>query len=192
MANALYFGDNLEVLRESIKDESVDLIYLDPPFNSNATYNVLFRTPKGHQSDAQIEAFDDTWHWGAHAEAAFADVMQQSNTDVAEVTRALRSVLGENDMMAYLAMMAIRLLELHRVLKPTGSIYLHCDPSASHYLKIVLDQVFGLENFRNEIIWKRTSSHSEQPVAIWVGRSRHIAFLHQERRKHLESTVSSA
>jgi site-specific DNA-methyltransferase (adenine-specific) len=160
LANALYFGDNLEVLRESIKDESVDLIYLDPPFNSNATYNVLFRTPKGHQSDAQIEAFDDTWHWGAHAEAAFADVMQQSNTDVAEVARALRSVLGENDMMAYLAMMAIRLLELHRVLKATGSIYLHCDPSASHYLKIVMDQVFGAENYRNEIVWKRTSAHN--------------------------------
>jgi adenine specific DNA methylase Mod len=160
MANALYFGDNLGVLRESIKDESADLIYLDPPFNSNATYNVLFRTPKGHQSDAQIEAFDDTWHWGEQAEAAFADVMQQANTDVAEVARALRSVLGDNDMMAYLAMMAIRLLELHRVLKPTGSLYLHCDPTASHYLKIVLDQVFGVENFQNEIIWKRTSAHS--------------------------------
>jgi len=151
--NQLYFGDNLDVLRESIKDESVDLVYLDPPFNSNATYNVLFRTPKGHQSDAQIEAFDDTWHWGAHAEAACAELMQQANTDVAEVIRALRSVLGDNDMMAYLAMMAIRLLELHRVLKPTGSLYLHCDPTASHYLKILLDQVFGKENFRNEIIW---------------------------------------
>jgi DNA modification methylase len=157
MRNALYFGDNLEVLRESIKDESIDLIYLDPPFNSNATYNVLFKTPKGHQSDAQIEAFDDTWHWGEHAEAAFADLMQQPNTDVAEVVRALRSVLGENDMMAYLTMMAIRLLELHRVLKPTGSLYLHCDPTASHYLKIVLDQVFGAEHFRNEIIWLRTA-----------------------------------
>lgn len=158
--NSLYFGDNLEVLRESIKDESVDLIYLDPPFNSNATYNVLFKTPKGHRSDAQIEAFDDTWHWGEHAEAVFADLMQQSNTDVAEVTRALRSVLGENDMMAYLAMMASRLLELHRVLRSTGSLYLHCDPTASHYLKIVLDQVFGADNFQNEIIWKRTSAHS--------------------------------
>jgi adenine specific DNA methylase Mod len=158
--NALYYGDNLEVLRESIKDESVDLIYLDPPFNSNATYNVLFKTPKGHQSDAQIEAFDDTWHWGPHAEAAFADLMQQPNTDVAEVARALRSVLGENDMMAYLAMMAIRLLELHRALKPTGSMYLHCDPTASHYLKVVLDAVFGGDNYRNEIIWKRSHAHN--------------------------------
>lgn len=161
MTNALYFGDNLDVLRESIKDESVDLIYLDPPFNSNATYNVLFKTPKGHQSDAQIEAFDDTWHWGEHAEAAFTELIGQSNTDVAEVIHALRSVLGENDMMAYLAMMAIRLLELHRVLKPTGSLYLHCDPTASHYLKVVLDQVFGAENFRNEIVWQRTSSHND-------------------------------
>jgi len=161
MRNALYFGDNLEVLRESIKDESVDLVYLDPPFNSNATYNVLFKSPKGHKSDAQIEAFDDTWHWGEHAEAAFAELMQQSNTDVAEVMTALRSVLGENDMMAYLAMMAIRLLELHRVLKPTGSIYLHCDPTASHYLKIVLDQVFGAQFFRSEVIWRRTGSHNK-------------------------------
>jgi site-specific DNA-methyltransferase (adenine-specific) len=155
---ALYFGDNLGVLRNDIKDESVDLIYLDPPFNSNATYNVLFKSPKGHQSDAQIAAFDDTWHWGPHAEAAFAEVMQQGNTDVAEVIRALRSVLGENDMMAYLSMMAVRLVELHRVLKSTGSLYLHCDPTASHYLKIVLDQVFGQENFRSEIIWRRTAS----------------------------------
>lgn len=160
MANALYFGDNLEVLRESIKDESVDLVYLDPPFNSNATYNVLFKTPKGHQSDAQIEAFDDTWHWGPQAEAAFADLMEQPNTNVAEVARALRSVLGENDMMAYLTMMAIRLLEMRRVLKPNGTLYLHCDPTASHYLKLVLDQVFGIENFRSEISWKRTGTHS--------------------------------
>src|SRR5690242_17021369 len=119
MKNALYFGDNLDVLRESIKDESVDLIYLDPPFNSNATYNVLFKTPKGHQSDAQIEAFEDTWHWGKHAEAAYTEVLHQPNTDVAEVLRALRSVLGDNDMMAYLAMMAVRLVELYRALKPT-------------------------------------------------------------------------
>lgn len=160
--NKLYFGDNLDVLRESIQDESVDLVYLDPPFNSNATYNILFKSPKGHDSDAQIEAFDDTWHWGQQAESAFSDLMQQSNTDVAEVIRALRTVLGENDLMAYLVMMAIRLLELHRVLKPTGSLYLHCDPTASHYLKIVLDQVFRVENFRNEIIWRRTGSHNSR------------------------------
>lgn len=159
--NALYFGDNLDVLREYVKDESVDLVYLDPPFNSSATYNVLFKTPKGHQSDAQIEAFDDTWHWGEHAEAAFAQLMQQANTDVAEVIRAMRAVLGDNDMMAYLAMMAVRLVELHRVLRQSGSLYLHCDSTASHYLKILLDQVFGGENYRNEIVWKRQSAHSD-------------------------------
>lgn len=159
MSNALYFGDNLEVLRKEIKDESIDLIYLDPPFNSNATYNVLFKTPKGHQSDAQIEVFDDTWHWGEQAEKAYAELLKQPNTDVSEVIQALRAVLGENDMMAYLTMMAIRLVELHRVLKGTGSLYLHCDPTASHYLKVILDSVFGVQNYRNEIVWKRTYAH---------------------------------
>lgn len=158
MQNALYFGDNLEVLRESIRDESVDLIYLDPPFNSNASYNVLFKAPDGHQSDAQIEAFDDTWHWGPQAEAAFTDAIERGNTDVAEVLNALRAILGDNDMMAYLAMMTVRLIELHRVLKQSGSLYLHCDPTASHYLKIILDQVFGAENYRDEIVWKRADT----------------------------------
>lgn len=160
--NQLFFGDNLDVLRESIKDEHVDLVYLDPPFNSNATYNVLFASPKGGQSHAQIEAFDDTWHWGAQAEKEFAELLAQANTQVAEVMRALRQFLGENDMMAYLVMMANRLLELHRVLKPTGSLYLHCDPTASHYLKIVLDGVFGGDNFRNEIIWQRTNARGTE------------------------------
>jgi DNA modification methylase len=158
--NQLFFGDNLDVLRESIKDESVDLIYLDPPFNSSADYNVLFKGAKGHESDAQITAFEDTWHWGEQAEREFGELLQQTNTNVAEMMRALRQFLGENDMMAYLTMMASRLLELHRVLKETGSLYLHCDPTASHYLKIVLDGVFGVEHYRNEIIWKRTTSHS--------------------------------
>jgi site-specific DNA-methyltransferase (adenine-specific) len=156
--NRLYFGDNLHVLREHIADASVDLIYLDPPFNSKRDYNLLFKTPKGHESDAQITAFEDSWHWGEQAEREFNDILRQSNTDVAELMRALRSFLGENDMMAYLVMMANRLLELHRVLKPTGSLYLHCDPTASHYLKIVLDGVFGVSNYRNEIIWQRTSA----------------------------------
>ena len=155
MTNHLYYGDNLAVLRDSIADNSVDLIYLDPPFNSNASYNVLFKGPQGNDSAAQIEAFDDTWHWNDSAEAAFGDVMRSGNAAAAEMLRAMRSFLGENDMMAYLAMMAVRLLELHRVLKPTGSLYLHCDPTASHYLKILLDAVFGAVNFRNEIIWKR-------------------------------------
>jgi len=159
--NQLYFGDNLAVLRESIGDESIDLIYLDPPFNSQATYNVLFRAPTGEHSQAQIEAFEDTWHWeNETAERAFDEVMQSGNTNAAEMLRAMRSVLKENDLMAYLTMMTIRLLELHRVLKPTGNIYLHCDPTASHYLKILMDAVFGLQQFRNEIIWKRTNARS--------------------------------
>lgn len=160
MVNTLYYGDNLAVLRESIRSETVDLIYLDPPFNSNASYNVLFKSPQGQEAAAQIQAFDDTWHWGDSAEEAYQDVMRSGNAAAAEMLRAMRGFLGENDMMAYLAMMAVRLIELHRVLKPTGSLYLHCDPTASHYLKVLLDAVFGAENFRNEIIWRRTSSHN--------------------------------
>lgn len=156
----LYFGDNLNILREHIRDASVDLIYLDPPFNSKRDYNLLFKTPKGQASDAQITAFEDTWHWGEQAEEEFAELLHQPNTDVAEMIQSLRRFLKESDMMAYLTMMANRLLELHRVLKPTGSLYLHCDPTASHYLKIVLDTIFGAEHFLSEIIWKRTSAHN--------------------------------
>lgn len=156
----LYYGDNLDVLREHIASDSVDLVYLDPPFNSNANYNILFKSPAGKAADSQIEAFEDTWHWNDKAEAAFHDVMTCGNTDVTELLRAMRGFLKENDMMAYLAMMAARLIELHRVLKPTGSLYLHCDPTASHYLKLLLDGVFGGDRFRSEIVWKRTSAHN--------------------------------
>ena len=160
MKNQLFFGDCLDVLRNDIKSESVDLVYLDPPFNSNANYNVLFKSPKGQASHAQIEAFEDTWHWSDQAEQEFAEILHGPNTEVAEMMQALRRFLGENDMMAYLTMMANRLLELHRVLKRSGSLYLHCDPTASHYLKIVLDAVFGPENFRSEIVWRRSGSHN--------------------------------
>lgn len=159
--NRLYFGDNLHVLREHVADASVDLVYLDPPFNSKRDYNLLFKTPKGHQSDAQITAFEDSWHWGEQAEREFNEILRQSSTNVAELLQALRSFLGENDMMAYVVMMANRLLQLHRVLKPSGSLYLHCDPTASHYLKLVLDGVFGKEFFINEVIWKRYGSHND-------------------------------
>ncbi|MDR1849670.1 MAG: restriction endonuclease [Zoogloeaceae bacterium] len=158
-ANALYFGDNPDVLREHVKDEAVDLVYLDPPFNSARDYNILFSSPKGENSEAQITAFKDSWYWGEQAEREFSEIVHGQNTYTAEMIQAMRRFLGENDMMAYLVMMANRLLELHRVLKPTGSLYLHCDPTAGHYLKIVLDTIFG-GNFRNEIIWKRTSAHS--------------------------------
>ena len=159
MTNKLFYGDNLDVLREHIATESVDLVYLDPPFNSNANYNILFKSPKGAAADGQIEAFEDTWHYGDEARDAFHAVMTSGNTDVANLLEAMRRFLGENDMMAYLTMMAVRLIELHRVLKATGSIYLHCDPTASHYLKLLLDGVFGAANFRTEIVWKRTFAH---------------------------------
>ena len=159
MTNRLYYGDNLEILGNEIADGSVDLIYLDPPFNSNATYNILFRAPDGEQSQAQIEAFEDTWHWTETAEDAYWQVLHGKNSEVARMLTAMRGFLGENDMMAYLAMMAVRLIELHRVLKPTGSLYLHCDPTASHYLKILLDAVFGKDKFVSEVIWKRTFAH---------------------------------
>ena len=163
MANTLYYGDNLDILRnpEYFKEDSVDLIYLDPPFNSSATFNLLFSSPKGHKSDAQIEAFEDTWHWGPQAEREFDELLRSPNTDVAEMMQAMRSFLSENDMMAYLTMMANRLIELQRVLKTTGSIYLHCDPTASHYLKVLLDAIFGRTHFQNEICWTRTVPKSD-------------------------------
>jgi len=160
VTNKLYYGDNLQVLRDYIADESIDLIYLDPPFNSNASYSILFKSPEGKGADAQIEAFNDTWQWGPAASSALMDITQSGNHALHTLMQAMKTAIGENAMMAYLAMMAVRLVELHRVLKPTGSLYLHCDPTASHYLKLVLDAVFGPENFLNEIIWKRTSAHS--------------------------------
>ncbi len=164
--NRLHYGDNLDVLRASVRDESVDLVYLDPPFNSNAGYNILFAPPKelrtaADAEHAQIRAFEDTWHWNDSAEEAFDLVARSGNNRAFDLLNAMRSFLGENDMMAYLAMMAVRLIELHRVLKPTGSLYLHCDPTASHYLKLLLDGAFGPRFYRNEIIWKRTSAHGD-------------------------------
>ena len=156
--NKLYYGDNLDIMREHIADESVDLIYLDPPFNSKATYNVLFKEKNGTNSAAQITAFDDTWHWDINSEKAYHEIMKTGSGKLTALIQALRSFLGTNDMMAYLTIMAIRLVEMHRTLKPTGSVYLHCDPTASHYLKLVLDAIFGNKNFINEIIWKRTDA----------------------------------
>lgn len=158
--NTLFYGDNLMILREHIRDESIDLIYLDPPFNSNRSYNVLFKDESGHASEAQISAFEDTWHWGEQAEQTYIELVTHGSPEVSRMIAALREFIGANQMMAYLVMMAARLVELHRVLKPTGSLYLHCDPTASHYLKIILDTVFGPERFLNEIIWKRTTAHS--------------------------------
>jgi DNA modification methylase len=157
--NTLYYGDNLDVLRLHVPDESVDLVYLDPPFNSNANYNVLF-AEHGTKAAAQIQAFEDTWEWNELSAAVYEETVEQGG-EVATALRAFRDLIPGSDMLAYLSMMAPRLVELHRVLKPTGSLYLHCDPTASHYLKLLLDAVFRPENFRNEIIWKRTSGHND-------------------------------
>ncbi len=165
--DVLYYGDNLAILRRYVPDESVDLVYLDPPFNSNRDYNVIFRDESGRTSDAQLLAFEDTWHWGPAAEAAYAYLTNTARNDgrvtagVSAIIGALRAGLGTNQMTAYLVEMAVRLVELHRVLRATGSLYLHCDPSASHYLKLVLDAVFGPTRFRSEIAWKRSSAHSD-------------------------------
>ena len=185
MQNALYYGDNLNVRRESIASESVDLIYLDPPFNSKANYNILFRSLAGGGSEAQVEAFEDTWHWGQEAETAFDQVLRSGNTVAADLLRAMRPFLGDNDLMAYIDMMAIRLIELHRVLKLTGSLYLHCDPTASHYLKIVLDAVFGPDRFVNEISWRRTTAKADHVQgAVHFPRLRDTILRYRKSTRH--------
>lgn len=158
--NKLYYGDNLDVLRRYIPAESVDLVYLDPPFNSRQDYNVLFAEKDNTKSSSQIRAFKDTWEWNIEAERAYTEVVEKSDR-VADALRAFRTFLGRTDMLAYLAMMAPRLVELRRVMKETASIYLHCDPTASHYLKILMDAVFGPQSFLTEIIWKRSSAHND-------------------------------
>jgi len=167
--NTLYFGDNLEVLRDSIADASVDLVYLDPPFNSGANYNIIFQPEKksAAKATAQIQAFEDTWTWSAEADETYRRFVidrdltsQPPGERLIKLMTSMREYLGETPMMAYLTMMAPRLLELRRVLKDTGSIYLHCDPTASHYLKMLMDGVFGGEHFVNEIDWRRTGAHN--------------------------------
>ena len=150
--NTLYYGDNLDVLRRHVVSESVDLIYLDPPFKSNQDFNVLFKEQDGSRSAAQIKAFKDTWRWDQAAAAAFEEVTEAGG-QISATMQGFQQILGTNDMLAYLAMMAPRLVELRRVLKSTGSIYLHCDPTAGHYLKILMDAIFGPTQFRNEIVW---------------------------------------
>ncbi len=174
--NVLYYGDNLEILRKYIPDSSVDLIYLDPPFNSKATYNVLFKEPTGKPSQAQISAFEDTWHWGLESERALQEIAASpiASAEVKEFMSVLPKLVGKRtDMAAYLTMMCIRLLELKRVLEDTGSLYLHCDPTASHYLKLLMDTIFGAKNFRNEIVWQRTFAHADARQG-----SRHFGRVH--------------
>jgi site-specific DNA-methyltransferase (adenine-specific) len=155
----LYYGDNLDILRRYLKDESVDLVYLDPPFNSAQNYNAFFHEKDGTDAASQIHAFEDTWHWDIETKKAYDAVTEQPGK-VSDVMQAFYTFLGGNDMMAYLTMMSSRLVELRRVLKPTGSLYLHCDPTASHYLKLLCDAILGKDNFRNEVIWKRTTAKS--------------------------------
>ena len=155
----LYYGDNLDIMRRYLKDESVDLVYLDPPFNSAQNYNAFFQEKDGSDAASQIRAFEDTWTWNQESQRVYEELILKPGK-VSEVMQAFKTFLGTNDMMAYLAMMAPRLVELRRVLKPTGSLYLHCDPTASHYLKQLLDAIFGATNFKNEIIWPRTNAHN--------------------------------
>ena len=159
--NQLYYGDNLTVLKECIDDESVDSSTSIHRSTVTRTTTYYFRSTAGERSRAQIEAFDDTWHWGDEAELAFDGVISGQNSDASEMLRALRTFLKENDMMAYVCMMSVRLLELHRVLKATGTIFLHCDPTACHYLKLIMDSIFGADRFINEVVWKRTHSHGD-------------------------------
>src|SRR3989337_4085744 len=160
-SNLLFYGDNLRILREHVADGTVDLVYLDPPFNSNRSYNIIFKEHDEHPSEAQIRAFEDTWHWDTAAAATYEELIRTAPEKVERVISALRSFIGENDAMAYLVNMAPRLVELHRVLKPTGSLYLHCDPTMSHYLKVLLDTIFGPKFFRNEVSWKRFSAKND-------------------------------
>jgi adenine specific DNA methylase Mod len=175
--NKLFYGDNLDVLPQHIKDESVDLVYLDPPFNSNKSYNVLFKANGGEDATAQIEAFSDSWNWGPDTQIAYDELIATASTKVADAIEGMRRLLGENDVMAYLVMMAQRLLEIRRVMRDTGSVFLHCDPTASHYLKIILDAIFGPTNFVNEIAWcydtgGRGKQHfpRKHDVIFWYGK----------------------
>ncbi|MBI4186893.1 MAG: restriction endonuclease [Chloroflexi bacterium] len=188
--NALYYGDNLVWLRDHqyFPDESVDLIYLDPPFNSKADYNVLFNEPgKGGKSQAQIQAFDDTWDWSSEASEIALNELAKNRPSTAEFISWLsRQGKIQESMAAYLSMMAVRLVELHRVLKPSGSLYLHCDPTASHYLKLVIDQIFGAKNFRNEIVWcyraggvPRKGYPSKHDTLFFYTKGRDFTFNHE-------------
>jgi DNA modification methylase len=158
-ANTLFYGDNLDILRQYVADESIDLVYLDPPFNANRKFNVLFKDERGQSSEAQLQAFEDTWRWDDQAARTYQHLVTESS--IGELVGAIITLTKRGPMGAYLVMMAARLLELHRVLKPTGTLWLHCDPTASHYLKILLDRIFDPRRFLNEVTWKRSSAHSD-------------------------------
>lgn len=181
----LYYGDNLDILKRYIKDESVDLVYLDPPFNSAQSYNAFFHEKDGTDAASQIHAFEDTWTWNQESQRVYEELILQPGK-VSEVMQAFKIFLGTNDMMAYLAMMCPRLIELRRVLKSTGSLYLHCDPTASHYLKLLCDAIMGKNNFRSEVIWKRTSAHNS---AKRFGPVHDVIFLYSRTDNHVWNQV---
>ena len=195
-SNTLYYGDNLDILQRYVRNESVDLVYLDPPFNSNQTYNVLFQEKDGSQSASQIKAFEDTWQWDEAAARSYQETVETGGA-VAEAMIAFRRLLGTNDMLAYLSMMAPRLVELWRVLKPTGSLYLHCDPTASHYLKLLLDSTFGAKNFLNEVVWyyrgagvPKQARARRHDVLLWYAKSSGEQFFNPDpiRQEYAEAT----
>ncbi len=164
--NQLFYGDNLENLRASIKTETVDLCYIDPPFNSKRNYNQIYNNIGG-EDRAQAQAFTDTWVWDEQADEGFTEIIANDKEGFAEnivdLITGLEVVLKRGSLMAYLVSMALRITEIHRVLKPTGSFYLHCDPTASHYLKLVVDAIFVSQGgeYQNEIVWRRTGSHNK-------------------------------
>ncbi len=192
--NRLFFGDNLDILRQYVDDESVDLVYLDPPFQSNADYNVLFRQKDGSKSAAQLQAFGDTWEWNAEASRAYFEFVEHAEPRASKALQSLRVIVGDSDMLAYLSMMAPRLVELRRVLKNTGSLYLHCDPTASHYLKLVLDSIFGPQNYRSEITWLRSRNPkgSQHKSKQWGSSTDTILFYAKSSNAvlHLDSAKS--
>jgi DNA modification methylase len=199
--NFLFNGDNLDILRYRIASDSVDLVYLDPPFNSNKDYSIIFKEQDEEGgSEAQIKAFGDTWKWGPTARDSYRDAIENGSEALVDVMEAFRTFLGPNHMLAYLSMMAPRLMELHRVLKPTGSIFLHCDPTASHYLKLLMDAIFGPTNFRNEIVWCYTGPGSpgikqflrKHDVVFWYSMSKTWTFNADDVRiPHSEKTKAN-
>ena len=186
MAGDLYIGDNLHVMRRHIPSESVDLVYLDPPFNSDRTYSLIHKGSRVRET-----AFVDTWTWDDDAQSAFRELTDRvpQGVDVPPVLRemmcAFEAFLDQHrDMLAYLSMMAIRLVEMRRVLKKTGSIYVHCDASASHYLKLILDTLFGPENFRREIIWRSGwVSGFKTKTANWIRNHDTLLYYLRDRRE---------
>ena len=166
MANRLYYGDNLDILRRKLRDETVDLCYIDPPFNSKRNYFQIYNNV-GKDDQAQAQAFMDTWTWNEFALSGYQEISTNHEgrytRQTIELLKGFKAVLGEGSLLAYLISMTQRVNEIQRVLKPTGSFYLHCDPTASHYLKLLLDGVFCARggDFKAEISWKRSSAHND-------------------------------